>query len=317
MGIAIIGIVLFHYYEDLVRMKLAINPIVKIFSYGNLGIDMFLFISGVGLCFSYKSNSNKRIFYKKRFKKIIILYLLISRPFWIWRDIILEHSFKMFFMDISMISFFTEGNRQLWFIALIIILYIVFPYIYKVIYKDIVNGVSIQCKLILLIGVVLIINGLIYFILQQLYSNIEIALTRIPAFIMGCYYGSYIYEEKIINKKFLMSTYIFIILVKGSLGFITNQDLKQILTRYLGVCIGIILCITVSIVLELIRCKKNNNFFDFFGSFTLELYMVHVLVRSFINYYNINYSIYGVNNYIIIASLVLSILINRINKRYI
>lgn len=65
MGIAIIGIVLFHYYEDLVRMKFTINPIVKIFSYGNLGVDMFLFISGVGLYFSYKSNSNKRIFYDK------------------------------------------------------------------------------------------------------------------------------------------------------------------------------------------------------------------------------------------------------------
>lgn len=113
MGIAIISIVLFHYFEDLTRMQLTITPMTKLFRYGNIGVDMFLYISGIGLYYSYNRDNNRRNFYKKRFKKIMIPYFIISTPFWVWKDIVVEKSFKGFFMDISLISFFTEGNRQL------------------------------------------------------------------------------------------------------------------------------------------------------------------------------------------------------------
>ena len=66
-GIAILLVVLYqlHCYTKL--------GIVAPFSQGAIGVDIFLFFSGYGLCFSYEKNSLKE-FYWRRFKRIIPLF---------------------------------------------------------------------------------------------------------------------------------------------------------------------------------------------------------------------------------------------------
>lgn len=58
-GIAILLVVLYHLY---CQTQLAI---VAPFKYGMIGVDLFLFFSGYGLCFFYEKNSLKD-FYKRR-----------------------------------------------------------------------------------------------------------------------------------------------------------------------------------------------------------------------------------------------------------
>lgn len=325
MGISIVFIILFHYYEDLVIFNRPINIFIKLFSYGNLGVDVFLFVSGIGLYFSYKKNNNKLIFYKKRFKRIIIPYILISTPFWIWKDIFLENNFNMLIKDISFISFFSQGNRQLWFILLILSLYAVFPYIYEFIYRNDENEKLIIFNFVLLLCLSIFISTLIYCINSSLYKNIEIALTRIPAFLIGCFCGRYVYYKKKLNINILLASYIGLIVFKLLLRVIGYSDISQILSRYFGVWLGLVACITVAIILYLLKSESINKFFGFFGNFTLELYMTHVLIRTIFNYYGFNYSINGIyifrsgiQNYtiVIVLSIILSIILNKVYKKY-
>ena len=78
-------------------------------------------------------------------------------------------------IDFSFVSFITEGNRRFWFIGLIIVLYLLFPLFYKIIYgsKNIWIGMG---SLLLLY---LVLSGAIWKYFPYVYSNIEIALGRV------------------------------------------------------------------------------------------------------------------------------------------
>lgn len=78
-------------------------------------------------------------------------------------------------IDFSFVSFITEGNRRFWFIGLIIVLYLLFPLFYKIIYgsKNIWIGMG---SLLLLY---LVLSGAIWKYFPDVYSNIEIALGRV------------------------------------------------------------------------------------------------------------------------------------------
>lgn len=66
-GIAILLVVLYHLY---CRTGLGI---VAPFSKGAIGVDIFLFFSGYGLCYSYEKNSLKE-YYWRRFKRILPIF---------------------------------------------------------------------------------------------------------------------------------------------------------------------------------------------------------------------------------------------------
>lgn len=69
MGIAIVMVVLCHYNTGL--------SIQKLFYPGFLGVDIFLFFSGYGLCRSYETHSMYD-FYKRRFTRVLPMFLLLA-----------------------------------------------------------------------------------------------------------------------------------------------------------------------------------------------------------------------------------------------
>lgn len=67
MGIAIISVLIYHAFCWIY------NPIGA-FNIGYFGVDIFLFLSGFGLSFSYEKNKI-RTFYNNRFLRIMPLYV--------------------------------------------------------------------------------------------------------------------------------------------------------------------------------------------------------------------------------------------------
>lgn len=78
-GVAIISIITLHHFEDVGGGKLYLNFI------GAIGVDIFMFLSGMGLCFSMKKNSNIKDFYIRRIRRILPTYLLVAGLFYISR----------------------------------------------------------------------------------------------------------------------------------------------------------------------------------------------------------------------------------------
>ena len=83
-GISIISIILFHYCEDYISafQKGNVDSNLIIFGYykgiSSIGVEVFLFLSGLGLFYSMSNNSNLIRFYEKRVKRLIIPYAIVG-----------------------------------------------------------------------------------------------------------------------------------------------------------------------------------------------------------------------------------------------
>ena len=82
MGIATLMIIICHSCASKVIMP---SFLAYLFRFGNIGVDIFLFLSGIGLYYSLSKNnlSSKEdytSFYKRRFYRIYIPYLIVFIP---------------------------------------------------------------------------------------------------------------------------------------------------------------------------------------------------------------------------------------------
>ena len=131
MGIAAIGIILCHAVGRQVMLP---NSVARILNLGNLGVDLFLLLSGIGMYYSlaYKENNCLTLWYKKRFIRIWWPYFLCTIPTYIIWGIVNEKSILEVLFQISTLSFWFN-HEGVWYIAMLIPLYLVTPYIDKLV----------------------------------------------------------------------------------------------------------------------------------------------------------------------------------------
>ena len=74
MGLAMLLILIFHTGIDVK----SVNVIRSIKDIGDVGVDIFLLLSGIGLYFSYSKNNDKKYFYKKRVLRILPTFIPVA-----------------------------------------------------------------------------------------------------------------------------------------------------------------------------------------------------------------------------------------------
>lgn len=276
-GLSIIGIMIFHYFENVLGF-LKSGTVFEIASYfnkfiGSIGVEIFLFLSGMGLYFSLSKNYNIKQFYKKRFVRVLVPYLLYGCIAWFILDILLKHmDFFKYIHDLSLLSFWTNGVKTIWFIALIIPMYIAFPLIFELTSsKKGFTKIIITCLIIAFVCVCSQQSA------PKSFGKIEIALNRIPIFILGTYFGKLAFEKQEIKKSHL--PWLFMgIPIKFFFVFTENSHFSRYINSYYSVGL-IFLCI---LIFEHIKIKPIDKLFCLAGSVSLELYIVHVTVRNMI-----------------------------------
>ncbi len=129
MGWAMILIIICHIqytcYDDSFFMKY----MRLLFRKGEFGVDIFLFLSSVGLSYSIEKNS-LRDFYIHRVKRLFPMYfvfLFLSFVFFKSR----ENIVRDILYQITGISNFTGNQFNEWYIPALIIIYAVFPLLYS------------------------------------------------------------------------------------------------------------------------------------------------------------------------------------------
>lgn len=188
MGLFALMIVIYHFCLDCLQFSDLPLPLVVYGKYGNAVSDAFLFLSGIGLYYSLTKNTLKE-FYKKRLFRVYLPFIFVASIFFIWANIFYESGIIGFFKDVFLITVFTKYGQQFWFVATILICYLIYPIIFALMQKA--NG---AVYIIMFVG--LIILGTV--VLQNMpvgFENYEICLTRIPIFVIGCYYGKMSYEK--------------------------------------------------------------------------------------------------------------------------
>lgn len=281
-GIAILLIMLFHSGSF---PSITTNPALVSFlptnswiRTGSIGVDLFLFLSGMGLYFAMLRRPSLPRFYLKRLKRILIPYGIIGGAYWFFRDISIRDNIPLFWKDFSLSTFFTDGRTTYWYIALILPLYLLAPLFLRLFRS--------RLRTPLLFALFAASLGLaLYLGLQktELYWNVEKALNRIFIFVLGCYFGKIIQEKRPMRARWI----VFGILVLSCRGlvyyvaaFCEWKSVARIVVRQWYNAAGLALCILLPILLELLHSQRLNRFLNFFGILSLELYLSHLALRN-------------------------------------
>lgn len=269
-GIAIISIMVFHYFEGVLTseyMEGASRVFAKLYigAVGSIGVDIFLYLSGIGIYYSLDKNPKLLDFYFRRVKRVLIPYVVLGGLFWIIKDILIQQvSIEKFFYDFTLLSFWGNGERVFWYISFISILYIVSPLLYKIGKR----GAVIFCILSVVVSIIF------YVFCRELFNYTEIAVLRIPIYLFGFYCGRLCKSEKYVGKEVL---YMLILSVPlRIIGGLINFPFERLVNVFYAVFL-IFLYITVR--LHLIK-KARLNILINIGQLSLELYIVHVAIRN-------------------------------------
>ena len=261
---------------------------------GNIGVDMFLFLSGVGLFFSFTKDSRVGSFWKKRLLRVLPPAFLIAVVYFSLRYVHgRETGLLAYFSRVTFTYFFISGERVFWFISLILALYIVFPIFYRIIDRFRLWG------MLGTVAAIIVLSFLCRAIAPGFYSMWEIALCRVPSFVIGIWAGKFIMEKKEIDSRWLWAFLgLFIVfmtllinytpIIKALVpGYTKEQETMYIFFyRYCGSIAAMALVVLLSWICTSIRhAGRGNvlrNFFEFVGMYSMEYYMIYLNLNHYL-----------------------------------
>ncbi len=269
MGVAMIFIIFFHincYY-----------PLSDLFKIGNIGVEIFLLLSGIGLWHSWTNNPDYKTFYKRRFLRIVPVWILFSSVFY------LSHFFYPYFKGNNVenwfiligqitinLNFWKQGDETFWFIPTIMSFYLFSP-----LYMDLIRSYSI-CRAIPILFIILVF--FIGFItpLNEIFGHLELLIYRIPIFLIGINMGEYVKTKVVYKTYFFRVIIIFIVFLVISFWY--KHSPSYILPEFFQYFIYIPLsCSTIIILTKVFRYVPYNllAIFSWIGSLSLEFYLIH------------------------------------------
>lgn len=295
MGFTCLWIMLHHNIFDWPK---AFYPLQKLANYGNLGVDIFLLLSGVGLYYAWAKQPKLRDFYARRFVRILVPYLLFAVPYWALWDLHLGKG--SFLLDVTQLSLPLRGIISTWYIPAIGVMYLCYPLIARFLFSG-----DRWTRAVILCGGVMM--GCLYLNYSEsvIYDNCEIALTRTVIFLIGCALGKSVKDGEEMPSHYPALGLLWIIL-NGIFRQHTKLSAVWIRFSYVPLCLSV--CVVLVWVLERLEHFGGlRSFLRFFGERSLELYLTHLLIRNvFYHYIPIKqFDQWGILTYAIILALAL------------
>lgn len=267
-GIATLLVVFFHTYD----LEFSFDIINVIRNSGDIGVEIFLFLSGVGLFQSMKNSNSLKGFYKRRFLRITPAIIITSliKQFFLSNAIVTQK-----IINLTVLLYLKSG----WYFGFIVILYILFPIIYKLTIKY-------REKFILLVTAIDVLGCLILSRLNmEFYTYTSLMSTRIPIFLAGTLFGLYVSEKIEIPKIWVAIDYFILITACIAVVFFHKYNIYQYLKPiiYYFLSISFIIAIANKNIFLLFRHVKKG--LDWIGNYSMEIYLVYEAIWSFCNQY--------------------------------
>lgn len=278
-GLAAIWIVFYHIHK---RYTLSIPVVSPVISLGNMGVDIFLLLSAIGLSFSIEKNTIS-IFYKNRLKRTFLTYLLIAGPFIVWKYFFVQDITAMtipdFLAELSTLSYFwtKEGTFPFWYVPCILLFYALYPVLYKLYRKN-------KLYIVGLIVISIITELVLLFVKSTVITTTERTFSRIPIFLGGIMLSDLVKNEKKVGTPYVIASFIIVVvtMVIFPITRLHSFGVHIIFIRYFYGVMAICLIVSIAYVLECIKNFKSTEKFtkncSFFGGISLEIYLVHVAI---------------------------------------
>lgn len=312
MGIATLMIIICHASASHVLMPHWLSSLMDL---GNFGVDIFLFLSGLGLFYSL---SKKPVitprggvnYYKRRYYRICIPYLLVFVPYSILYLILHEYTLLDSLLCISALEFWFF-HRGAWFVSLIVILYLLAPDLVKVLSK---KGKWIYLGVFILVITVLCKMPNDGWSHTNLIHNVQFAFGRVPSFLMGMTVAQACMEKKTVSVVWLLILAIAgLVLAKVfTLGFVTAW-----------LVIPLVMWLFV-LLINMSNSTWSERVLLFFGGISLESYLTNISVNSALSaiipeylYSTVFYGKYLQYAIVVVAGLVLAYYVKKCTSRII
>lgn len=278
-GLSIFWVMLFHmcesHYFPVLEKNPIYNDIMVILGMGNMGVDVFLFLSGICLYFSFTGKPDIYAFIKKRITRIMYPVCLTSMLLWIRYLVMHRISVWGFINRLFLIQYWVDGDRQIWYISLIMLLYLAYPYIYLYMFEK-KSDKSAVLRAVVLIGAVVVISTGLAAEYPKVYKAIDLALPRVPVFLTGCIAGKFVYEKRKISAVIPIA--LFALFVIGynltNRWNIYDNDAKRYIYWIGGVAVALLFAIIFSYT-----PKWFNGIWSKWGILSLEIYLTHIVIR--------------------------------------
>ena len=268
MGAAMLFIILFHvdlarwdYFYGLRRM-------------GNIGVDIFFFLSGVGLWFSWMKNPDWRLFYKRRLLRVYPAWLIMACLYYIprfkggdvmaWVDLVGDITINW--------DFWLHDELTFWYIPAAMMLYLFAPPYMELIkrhpvYRWLPVVMVMWCILVQWVTPI-----------HHAVGHIEIFWSRMPIFFIGINMG-----EMVRRKDTVDGAGIWMIILMFVMSLASSIFLEQVRHGEFPLFIERMLYIplTVVSVMLLNRIFRRlpdglNRWFRMVGALSLECYLIHI-----------------------------------------
>lgn len=256
MGVAMLMVILYH---------CGIKPFAW---FGYWGVDIFLFLSGFGICFSLSKNESLTIFYLKRLLRIMPGAVICGIAF---SYMGCAHGEK----DIALCGL------NLWYIRTILIFYFLSPFLFSFLKRW--KTKALLLLIILAEVVAYLFNGYLH-VERILTVTIAWSFARLPVYLLGMAFPLFS-EGKAISIRCLLFSALVGIMIVGGLRIYQNcYHLGYVKLLFMPS-----LLLSPAILLMSIFCsgwmKTLPSFFSkfiyFFGVYSLEIYLIHEAMLKF------------------------------------
>lgn len=281
MGFAAIYILIFHEWQyvftDYENAAVVESYIKRI---GFLGVDIFFFLSGIGLTFSIKKGSLLS-FYWRRLKRIILPFLAMG----ILRCVLEDWQTIDFVKNLTGYNFYFKSIYSfLWFVPAIITFYLLFPlyhWAFSRAKKPVIFTLSV-------LGIWLVLS---LYVREIMRGDLYGFTNRIPIFVIGILIGWLTQKKK--DEPFTRSHWflIAVLFVLGlHLAYLTNFEGLYVLVPTSNCCVpNMLIAVSLPFLMAklldiLSNCQSSKAvswigkgltaFLKFFGMFSLEFYCV-------------------------------------------
>ena len=287
-GIAIVMICIFHLNNTLSEGVQIVSFVSRtasfFFDMFNIGVDMFLFLSGFGLYYSMRKNPDPVSFYNKRLLRIIPAYwtglaLFYAASFLFTSSV----DIKALLMKMFMIDFYVSGDQFLWYPAFITVLYTMFPVYFRL--ADTLN----KKRIVFIAVLILCITS--HFIPGMEHSRFDMAKDRIPVFILGTITAQKGFEDQksvlvrgLTKKHILASGIMILVCLDVLILYIENYYLKPYDFLYLiYLPLSCLLLIIFTLILNAGRIRPS--ILGKVGGLSFEIYIGHESVLAVMKQY--------------------------------
>ena len=272
MGFAILWVIFFHFgYKPP-------DPLAALQSSGYSGVDIFFFASGIGCYLSYSRDKNAAAFIKRRFIRIMPTYFVFIVIWCTYKVITDGMDFTTVLGNIFCVQDLTGKDGSFnWYFGAMWIFYLLTPYF-----------VAVADKIKKPAGCVLFCLLLVLFSFP--FWNVKaliIIVTRMPVYFLGMYLAkrSQVSDDKISLKFMLIATVLSIISLAAFIVcyFKLHDELWNYgLWWYPFIITAPTICLYLSFICKQLEKKSvGRNIlkaFSFIGSYTFELFLVHMFV---------------------------------------